>query len=537
MQSNSGRHSAVVVGHKGQFRWQSRSGSPLPNCRSEPLRQAAQCRHGFHPIDARSKGLPAAGLTRQDFTLFDNGKPQNISFFSVRSEQTPLQPSEPGKVTLPAKGVTNRTERDGETMSTATVLLIDQKNTPQAEQAFAIQRIAKFVQMRRRKDRIGIYTFGKDHVTHAAQELTDNSDLLSQAVASLKARDPSYRSSDTTDMTEHAARGFTALELMERGMDTKHALEGIARHLAKMPGRKSVVWITTGFPLVARDLGIDFTSDMESAARTLNDANVALYAVDARGLSGALTGLPGVPNAEFGGRAQSPNAQWPQQMGARRNTADPPGLRTMNLLANLTGGQVFYNKSNALEESIQKAVEDGESIYTLGFYPAEETQDGAWHKVKVQVDRRGLQVRYRQNYFAAGVSVAVPDRPTLEYLFQDPLDATQLELIAEAVSDPERPGFTQIKVNVNLHDVHLDHENARNSGRIDVSVHREGSGTVQTKSLKIDIPDDQLAALLEKGIDTIDSVETIQGSNGIGVVVQDRVTGAAGSVRVPMGGK
>ena len=42
-----------MVGHKGQFWWQSRSGSPLPDCRSEPLRQATQCRHGFHPIEAR----------------------------------------------------------------------------------------------------------------------------------------------------------------------------------------------------------------------------------------------------------------------------------------------------------------------------------------------------------------------------------------------------------------------------------------------------------------------------------------------------
>ena len=41
------------MGHKGQFWWQSRSGSPLPDCRSEPLRQATQCRHGFHPIEAR----------------------------------------------------------------------------------------------------------------------------------------------------------------------------------------------------------------------------------------------------------------------------------------------------------------------------------------------------------------------------------------------------------------------------------------------------------------------------------------------------
>ncbi len=488
-------------------------------------------------VIARSKGIPAAGLTKQDFTLFDNAKKQEISFFSERSARGSPPALGPG-VALPSGAVTNRMESGGETFATATVLLVDQKNTPQVVQAFAIQRIAKFVRMRRRNDRIAIYTFGKDHILRSVQELTDDSDLLSRAVATLKARDPSYRSNDTTGMTEHAAEGFTAIELMERGLDTKRTCwRGSPATWRRCPGGRSVIWITTSFPLVAQELGIDFTPDMETAARALNDSNIALYAVDARGLSGALSGMPGVPNAEFGGAVQATNARFPQQMGARRNNADPPGLRTMNLLANLTGGLVFYNKSNALEESIQAAVNDGELVYTLGFYPAQETQDGAWHKLKVRVESRGLNVRYRENYFAAATSAAVPDRPTLEDLLRDPLDATQMELVAGAAPDPSRPGFTQIRVNVDLHDVHLEKENAKRSGGIDVSFVWEGSGIVRTKTLKIEIPDDQLAAMLGTGIDAFDSIETMPASAAIRVMVQDRATGAAGSVRIPMGKK
>jgi VWFA-related protein len=110
-------------------------------------------------VVARSKGGPAKGLTKEDFTVFDNGKAQKISFFSVKSARTAGSAAAP----LPAGAVSNRAERDDEALAHATVLLIDQKNAPAAVQAFAIQRIVKFVETRRNKsDRIGIYRFGKD---------------------------------------------------------------------------------------------------------------------------------------------------------------------------------------------------------------------------------------------------------------------------------------------------------------------------------------------------------------------------------------
>src|ERR1700733_5453378 len=63
-------------------------------------------------VVARSKGAPATGLTKENFTLFDNGKQQNIAFFSVRSPRTARSPFQPALAPLPVGAVSNRLERD-----------------------------------------------------------------------------------------------------------------------------------------------------------------------------------------------------------------------------------------------------------------------------------------------------------------------------------------------------------------------------------------------------------------------------------------
>jgi hypothetical protein len=67
---------------------------------------------------------------------------------------------------------------------------------------------------------------------------------------------------------------------------------------------------------------------------------------------------------------------------------------------------------------------------------------------------------------------------------------------------------------------------------VDVSFLVEGSGKVLTKTLKFQIPDGQFAAFLEKGIDTVQSIDATGGGAVLRVVVQDRVTGTAGSVTI-----
>ncbi len=489
-------------------------------------------------VVARSKGAPATGLTKGDFTLFDNGKPAKIAFFYVQSGSVPAPPAV-GVAPLPAGVVSNRSEPGGHAAGNPTVLLLDQRNTPQPEQAFAIQRIAKFIAARRPQDRTGIYTVGRDGSLKVVQEITSNSELLGRAAGSLKTQDPDYRSPDVSGLENnggHAAEEFTALLLRTRQIDGTQGLQQAARHLANVPGRKSLIWISAAFPLRWNDM--DFTPNVLETARKLNDAGVALYAVDPRGVAGALAGQTGIANAEFGG------VHTQEQIAARmigEGRFPPPlGFDTMGLLSSLTGGLMFVN-DNGIEKLIQAAADDGEFTYTLGFYPAPEDREGARHSLKVSVSRPGIALRYRQNYLASAAATA-SDRPALQQLLTDAADSMQLEVAAAASPNESNhteanPGSWEVKVNVNVRDLQLTHEDAKYAGGIDVSFHVEGAGKVITKTLKIAIPDEQFAAFLEKGIDTNQTVEATGSAGAVRVVVQDRTSGAAGSVTVPLSRK
>jgi len=62
----------------------------------------------------------------------------------------------------------------------------------------------------------------------------------------------------------------------------------------------------------------------------------------------------------------------------------------------------------------------------------------------------------------------------------------------------------------------------------------EGTGGMTSKTVPIDIPDDQFATFLEKGLNIAASLDTTGGVEAFRVLVEDRTTGAAGSVTVPL---
>jgi VWFA-related protein len=477
-----------------------------------PLQPAFQARIRLVQVDVvvRGKNGPAMGLNQDDFTLLDNGKPQKISVFAVKGEQSSKSPAIP----LPAGTVSNRVNRNGQEAASSTVLLIDRLNIAVENQHYANQKIVKFLETRRSQDRIGIYAFGNG--LRVVQDLTDDPDLLSRAINSLNPRDENHRKLYTPgpfeqsepEMTGRALEEYQLVTAGEKALSVKHSLEAIARHLAPVPGRKSLIWVTGSFPLLLKTAHEtrDFSQDMKEAARALNDANVALYAVDARGLVGGF------------GKA------WGLTIY---------GLDTMNTLAGLTGGRAFY-ADNGLDSLIEEAVEDSQLMYTLGFYPSQESQDGDWHKLKVSVDKRGVNVRYREAYFASKVTADVDRHPTLDQLLRSSLDAAEIGLRAETKPDQARPGSYNLRAIVDLHDIHLEHRDRNWVGGLDLSLYLDGAPSAYKITRKIAIPDNQLAAALETGIVVDVSVALAKPDGDLRVVVQDDATGAGGSVRVPL---
>lgn len=475
-------------------------------------------------VVAKHDGHPAAGLTKDDFVLLDNGRPQRIALFSVQagrggkaSSGASVAPSAPGTVS-------NRIADEGQTPAGATVLLIDQKNTPPDLQAFAIARIGKFVQVQHKRGRVGIYTLSGNGSVHVVQELTEDDTLLRRATQRLKFGGRDQLDKDTGGMTAHEAREYTASRMIEAGTTFRGALEAIARHLATVPGRKTLVWITTGFQLLNIDAGVDSRPDMEKAARALNNANTALYAVDPRGLVGALSGMTAISSAKFKGML-------PPMVVAHGGFL--PGTETMSYLAHLTGGLLFEN-DNGIEDLIQAAIDDSALTYSLGFYPEEEP-DGTWHRIKVETKPRGVSLRYRANYFAARSSDEAGARASLKDLIRESLDATQVQLVAEQHADPARLGFVLVKVHVDARQLSLEPANGRRLGGIGVSFYLPGSGEVRTRSIKLDVPEDQMAEFLREGVTVNGSIAAPKGGQVLRVVVQDQVSGAAGSVTMLLG--
>jgi VWFA-related protein len=478
-------------------------------------------------VVAKRGSTPAAGLKQEDFTVSDNGKKQTIAFFSVRS----ISAKRTSEAPLPPGTWSNRYARGPEAGGNTIVLLLDQINTPQEMQGFAIPRMLKFAASRPPQDRLGIYTLDWSGL-HAPQELTGNRDQLKATADRLQARDPRQRINDTSGMSAHEATAYAAMNILGPAQAVEVAMQEVARHLAGVPGRKILVWVTTAFPLFDLSVGVDFRPEMEKAARALNDARVTLYSVDARGLIGALDGLTAITRAEQKG--PPPTARGVVMSMQRGEPVNPRGLNTEQMLSDLTGGLTFFNNSNAIDESIATAVADADLTYTLGFYPDQNELDGRWHNLKVGVSRHGVSLRYRRSYFAQRATDAVSDRPTLDRLLKEPLDASQLQLTVRTAPNPARAGSLEVRVNVDLHDVQFRQENAQRKGAIDLAFYVEGVEKVMNKTIDIEIPDGQFAGFLEKGLDAVTSIDEAPAAQALRVVVQDKATGAAGSLTVPL---
>jgi VWFA-related protein len=122
------------------------------------------------------------------------------------------------------------------------------------------------------------------------------------------------------------------------------------------------------------------TLEIQRATRALNNAQVALYSVDARGLIGAFT--------YDRGRARVVTLSMVYD-----------NLDILTITADETGGRAFYN-TNDLARSLHRALDDAGHTYVLGYYPSHGRWDGRYRQIRVRVTRPGVEVRHRRGYFA-----------------------------------------------------------------------------------------------------------------------------------------
>jgi len=454
-------------------------------------------------VVVRDKKGPVADLSKDDFSLFDQGKPQRIAIFNLTAAHNSQDKPEP----LAPGAVSNRLNSRGEVPANATILLFDQLNTAWVDENFAHQQVLKFIRSLGEKDRLALYSLEKQ--LRVVQDFTNDRDQLLAGASGLKALvdprvhdDPAERPRNRAEakMQQEERRVVT----LDHTRATQNALEAIAAHLAGLPGRKSLIWLADSFiPDPDPDL-----------LRKLEDANIAIYLVDAHG-------QPPV--------GVSPELERPQIFArrSRRGNAND-ATQAEETIADSTGGLALYH-TNDLSGSIRKAIDDAAATYILGFYPAEKTLDSTFHKLTVKVARRGLDVRHRQDYFAFQEQTPTDQqlRETLGQVMREPLDATAIGLTAAREANGE------LELNVNLGDVHLDQREDHWTGSIDVAFHFDSDPKISMQTVNLQMTRDQLLAALKSGL-VIHKALPDARARDVRVVVQDRATGAAGSVGIQL---
>lgn len=167
-------------------------------------------------------------------------------------------------------------------------------------------------------------------------------------------------------------------------------LKGVVRSVSRMPGQRSVVVVSPGF--IIPDLEYEYFEIIDRAVRS----QVVVNTLDARGLYVVMP---------FGEASQQPNP-----MGTVH--APPPGKMLIdvaaasaqdNLLSSLadgTGG-VFFHNNNDLDEGFRRAAQAPEYSYVLAFTPQNLKLDGSFHSLKVTVrDSKKYTLQARRGYYA-----------------------------------------------------------------------------------------------------------------------------------------
>jgi VWFA-related protein len=495
-------------------------------------------------VIARDKNGPAANLTKDDFVVFDRGKPQKISVFTVESSESAAQLVGP----MPQNTFSDLPRYGAATPRSVTIVLLDNLNTLYGSAAGnyestpywmedlalanAKTHLIKFIEQLSPQDLVAIYG-----LRDSLQVLCDFTSDRGQLVAILKKYDTTSKTSremvepgavhtpmgpEVDDLMNAEAVRLAGLANQERAQKTMAALVSIAAHVANIPGRKNLVWLTANLPFSG-----------PAMARVLSPALIAAYPIDARGLLARepfQSKQDGIDFDKVLRDGESMPAQSPQPMGDD----------TMQKLADETGGEAFIN-TNDITSAIRKAVEDSAITYTLGFYIDPHSADGKFHELKVEVKREGLTIRYPKAYLAAEDAPPTKDQnwKTVLSAVQSPIESSLIPLQAKVdrVNEP-LPNSLRLLCSIDIHNLRLVQTGELRKGTVSVYIiQQDGVGRVLsrwTKTYDLQLSEKQYAALLKSGMPFSQDVQPKSGATMLRILVQDPTTAEIGSLIIPL---
>jgi VWFA-related protein len=299
-----------------------------------------------------SKGEPVGGLSEKDFTVLDNKRPRPIASFT------------------PVEGKDARIE---------VVIVIDSVNTPYTYLGYQRDQIVKYL-----RSNGGVLPYP---TTFAV--LTDTSFQLFQGA--------SKNGNAVATELEHTDIGLREINrsqgfwgAADRMTLSLNALRSLTVAEERQPGRKLVLWVSPGWPLLSGpEMELDGNEAEEvyqnaiAFSNELRKADITLYSVNSWGVNESV-------NREFyyqsflNGLKGPGDAEW--------------GNLSLQVLAAQSGGLVL--SSNDVVAMMKQCVADADQYYRIVLNAAPDEKPNAYHQIEVKVSQNGLVARTRTGYYA-----------------------------------------------------------------------------------------------------------------------------------------
>lgn len=398
-----------------------------------------------------AKGTFVRDLTRDDFEVVEQSKPQTISVFSL--VDIPVERADPPL--FAATGIepdvrSNRRESEGRVF----VLVLDDLHTNAMRTAQLRAAARQFVdRYLGENDMAAVVTTGGSKA--AAQNFTSSRRLLDKAIDSFsgkKLRSATLEKLQQLPTLRPGSTGPTDPFDMERAYKARASLDtlkNVAEYMAGIRGRrKAVVFFSEGLDYditnpIQNSSATDVIQEIRSTIGSAARANVSVYAIDPRGLSGfeeaiEITNLP-----------EDNSLGTHTLLNETRIAQD-----TLRTLAEETGGFAAINR-NDYRDTFARIIADNSSYYVLGYYSNDTRRDARFRPIDVRVRRPGLQVRARKGYLPPRGRPSAPAAPTstgtsaeLREALGSPLPVSGLGLAASAA--PFRGANRKSAVSVTL---------------------------------------------------------------------------------------
>lgn len=316
-----------------------------------PRAPASENRINLDVVVSGKSGSPVRDLQQQDFTILDNKVPQKITSFQAF---------------------------DGTQIPIEVTIVIDAVNAEYHTISYERDQIDRFL----RADQ------GELTYPTSVFVLTDTGP---ETVADF--------SKDGNRLSGALDRQTVALRFLRRGYNAAaerfeislSALHELAQHQAPLPGRKIMLWVSPGWPLLSGpEVQLDdkireqLLGDIVSFSTELRRGRITLYSIDPAGVMDSVAS----------------DTYWQNFVkGVSKPRQVQLGNLGLQVLTAQSGG-VIYSFNNNLTYLLERCLADTRASYEISFEPPPGGRPNEYHRLEVRVAKPGLRARTSQGYYS-----------------------------------------------------------------------------------------------------------------------------------------